>query len=213
MQLPLLDAILHLIYPEFCSQCGWIGSHLCQKCSLEVDFLLHPPQLDPDSSLDSLTIGFHYTPPISLLIQDMKFRSVKGICPLLGELLYYHTDYPDAEIVTSVPLIQENQKLRGFNQAREMAQTFARLAKRPYRELLTKTNKSTVHQASLVDRQARLKNIHTGTFLVIPDTSLPESVLLIDDVYTTGATLRACAETLKQNGVKTVHGLAVAHGS
>ena len=212
MQLPLLDAILHLIYPEFCSQCGWIGSHLCQKCSLEVDFLLHPPQLDPDSSLDSLTIGFHY-PPISLLIQDMKFRSVKNICPLLGELLYYHTNYPDAAVVTSVPLVKANEKLRGFNQAREMAQTFARFANLPYRELLTKTSTSTVHQASLVDRQARLKNIPAGTFDCPAGTKLPESVLLIDDVYTTGATLSACAATLKENGAKIVHGLAVAHGA
>lgn len=143
----------------------------------------------------------------------MKYQSVIGVTHLLGELLYFHTNYPDVELVTSVPLSREKERLRGFNQAREIAQVFARQAKLPYAELLQKHASGVSSQASLTDRTARLQNIHAATFQTIPRAQAPTSVLLVDDVYTTGATLSACAHVLKASGIQRVHALAVAHGS
>jgi predicted amidophosphoribosyltransferase len=67
-------------------------------------------------------------------------------------------------------------------------------------------------QASSRNRQQRLKNMNLHIFSVLPKLQSIKSVLLIDDVYTTGATLEACAKVLKNHGVQEVHGLAVAHG-
>lgn len=147
------------------------------------------------------------------MIQDMKFNSVIGVCPILGECLYYHTEYPDAEIITAVPVSKDTQRSRGFNQAEQIAMTFSKLSKIPYRGILEKARASKSHQAKLRSRNARMKNIHEGTFTVKTKMKIPTTVLLIDDVYTTGATMESCSQALKLAGVSKVHGIAVAHGS
>jgi len=142
----------------------------------------------------------------------MKYQSVIGAAHVFGEFLYLHTNYPDAVAVTSVPLLKEKERLRGFNQAREMAKVFAQRSGVPYLELLQKQPFQKTSQASLHDRQARLRNMNPRAFTILPRVRAPTSVLLIDDVFTTGATLNACARALKLAGVQQVHGLVVAHG-
>jgi len=144
----LWDLIGRVLYPETCCACGSFGSYLCKKCRLHVDFLLTPIELPENSELTSLSVAFRYKPPISSLIQVMKYRSVIGIATILGELLYLHTKYPDAGAVTSVPLLHEKQNLRGFNQARILATTFAKRAKIPYLELIQKHTPHSKSQAS-----------------------------------------------------------------
>ncbi|MBW7955310.1 ComF family protein [Patescibacteria group bacterium] len=180
---------------------------------MKVEFLEHQPQLPPNCALDSITICFAYAHPISELIHDMKYQSVLGICELLGELLYFHTKYPDATVVTSVPLHKESQRLRGFNQAKEVALAFSHWSKIPYQELLRKQKQTTARQATLKEKAARFENMLSDVFTLHSRDKLPDPVLIIDDVYTTGATLQACARVLKKHGVRHVYGLAVAHQS
>lgn len=201
-----------ILYPETCCACGKFGSYLCTKCRLHVDFLFSPIELPENSELASLTAAFHYKPPISSLIQAMKYRSVEDIGKILGELLYLHTNFPDAEVVTSVPLLREKKNVRGFNQAKTLAVSFAKLAKIPYQELLQKHSHRAKSQASTKDLHARLTNVERHAFTLLPRARPPNSVLIVDDVFTTGATLNACARPLKAAGVKKVHGLVVAHG-
>lgn len=201
-----------ILYPETCCSCGTFGSYLCKRCRLEVDFLLTPIKLSSDSALTSITAAFYYKPPISSLIHSMKYHSVIGVAKLLGELLYFHTNYPEADAVTSVPLLKEKQRLRGFNQAKQLALSFSIHAKIPYQELLLKHSHQTKSQASTKDKHSRLTNAQKQWFSTLPRAKLPRRVILIDDVYTTGSTLNACARPLKAAGVQEVHGLVVAHG-
>lgn len=149
---------------------------------------------------------------MSSLIHAMKYQSVQEICGILGELIYYHTRYPPAEVVTSVPVAPSKERIRGFNQAKEIALVFSKLSGIPYLDLLQKKAAKS-SQASITDRRVRQKNISATHFQPLPRKKIPRSVLLVDDVFTTGATVTACATVLKSMGVEQVHVLAVAHGA
>jgi competence protein ComFC len=111
--------------------------------------------------------------------------------------------------VIPVPLFPKKQKKRGFNQASELARE---LAKRKEIELveghLIKV-KNTIPQTSLQGSERR-KNLK-GTFAVVQDQGIKgKTVLLVDDVYTTGSTLQECGSVLMEAGALEVRALTVA---
>lgn len=209
----LANLLLHLLFPDLCCHCGKSGRYLCRVCARLVDFHIEPITLTADSPLSNVTPAFTHSPPISNLITALKYSFIKGVATYLGELLYLHTNYPDVDAVTFVPLSKEKQRMRGFNQAEEIAKAFGHLTQLPVLPLLIRTQSSHSSQASLHSKHERLLNAKHQLFRYNTKIRAPTRVLLIDDVYTTGATLEACAAVLKQHGVKEVHGLVVAHGS
>lgn len=112
-------------------------------------------------------------------------------------------------VVCPVPLHWTRQFHRGFNQALILAQVIGAKQGWPVAELLRRT-RATGHQAWR-KRADRLTAV-TGAFAWKAGSPLPRTVLLVDDICTTGATLDACAKALKNAGVKQVVGLVVAYG-
>ncbi len=113
------------------------------------------------------------------------------------------------DIIIPVPLHEEKLKKRGFNQSLLIADSISKLTSIPISKNNLVKNKKTPPQIGLSKHQ-RIKNLK-GSFAV---TSLPEicekSILLVDDIMTTGATLDTCASELKKVGVKEVYGLTLA---
>ena len=113
------------------------------------------------------------------------------------------------ECIVPVPLHPSKQRYRGFNQAELLAEALGEETGIPVR-LLLKKQKKTKDQKSLSKNQ-RIKNVKDA-FVVDEDAlggQVPESVLLLDDVTTTGSTLTACANVLKAKGVARVAYLSV----
>jgi ComF family protein len=113
------------------------------------------------------------------------------------------------ECIVPVPLHPSRQRSRGFNQAQLLAEALGEETGLPVRLLLLK-QKRTKDQKSL-SRNQRKKNMEDA-FSVNEDEmnqGVPESVLLLDDVSTTGSTLTACAHVLKMHGVRRVAFLSV----
>lgn len=96
------------------------------------------------------------------------------------------------------------QNIRGFNQSQLLAKDIAKLLEVEICDVLRK-NKATSKQAG-TNKSQRSKNLK-GKFAVKKDI-VPENVMIIDDVHTTGATLNECAALLKSNGAKFVYGYA-----
>ena len=113
------------------------------------------------------------------------------------------------ECIVPVPLHPSKQRIRGFNQAELLANALGKEINLPVRMLLKK-QKKTKEQKNL-SRSLRIKNV-ADAFAMDTDAlgeGIPESVLLLDDVATTGSTLTACAKTLKAGGVANVAFLTV----
>jgi predicted amidophosphoribosyltransferase len=110
-------------------------------------------------------------------------------------------------VITSVPQHPLKRFLRGRDPARELAESFAANIGRTYRPLLKKAH-WTRAQVSLT-KEKRLRNLK-GSFKARSRISMPERVLLIDDVLTSLATASECAQALKDGGVKEVLVLAAA---
>ncbi len=109
------------------------------------------------------------------------------------------------DAVTYVPMTRKDRRERGFNQARILAREVARTAHLPLRRLLVKTRETSAQR--LLTARDRHENLR-GAFRPIPFWY--SRVLLVDDIYTTGATVEECARALKQGGAEYVAALTVA---
>jgi len=114
----------------------------------------------------------------------------------------------DIDLVTSVPLSRKRLRLRGYNQAEKLAKPFAALIKKPYSGNVIQRVIDTRSQIDL-SAEERRKNV-SGAFYANAMHVNQNSVIIIDDVSTTGSTISECAQALKLAGAKKVYALTLA---
>ena len=139
---------------------------------------------------------------------EAKFRGVTALLEPLGQAAA-ETVAPAwrIEAVTAVPLHAARRRRRGFDQAELRARAVARALDVPLRTDLVQRVRTTEAQATL-DAAQRARNV-AGAFAAATGDR-PASLLLVDDVTTTGATLEAAARALRGAGVERVYALAIA---
>ncbi len=115
----------------------------------------------------------------------------------------------DKAVLVPVPLHSQRERNRGYNQAEILAVDLGKRLGVPVKDILTRV-KPTTSQVGKTQKERR-ENIK-GVFQ-LRGTVDAKTVLLVDDVLTSGATLNEAAKTLKKAGVKSVWGLALAHGT
>lgn len=190
---------------------------LCPDCYSSIDFFSQPIQIKlEDNYLDQLFALARYEGVTQKLIHALKYEGVYEVGIVLGRLLYYCFVIPDCDYITAVPIHYKRMRERGFNQANIIAEELSKNIEKPFIEFLDRP-KHSEHQASITDREKRLD--HLKNHFKINDPAVKKfplqnkSILLIDDVCTTGSTLNECARVLKAHGAQTVIGLTIAHGS
>ncbi|HSR89614.1 MAG TPA: phosphoribosyltransferase family protein [Candidatus Udaeobacter sp.] len=213
----LVSIIKDIFFPRFCVSCGQEGNWFCNSCFLINKNLfqknsLTVQALDP-ACLDGITALFAYGEnDISKLIKLLKYNFLLEITDVFTKIfnnIYLNNAWQDFVIIP-VPLHLRRERERGFNQAEIIANLFAK-------KLGLNINKNlrrsiyTAQQARLTgqQRQVNLKGAFSWSSNI---KNIPEKVLLVDDVFTTGATMQECAKVLKSNGAKIVWGLALARG-
>ena len=218
--------IQNLIYPKFCVNCRHFGSYLCVTCEKEVEFLqlqycpgckyvskrgLTHKWCRTKTRLDGIQSLVYYAGPIRTLIQQIKYRhSFAIVAELLPQLLpkTFLEFEPDLMIVP-VPLSKERYQTRGFNQSEIIAKALGDAFTEPVETKWLKRIKNTATQTRLT-REERILNLK-DTFVASSEVR-GKSVLLIDDVWTTGSTLNEAANELKRKGAKRVYAFTIAVG-
>jgi len=114
-----------------------------------------------------------------------------------------------ADLVLPVPLHWRRERSRGYNQAAALARVFAGRTGLPMRANVLKRRRATKPQTSL-GREDRRENVREAFVVRHPNAVRGKTVLLIDDVCTTGATLEACARALKAAGARRVGAMTAA---
>ena len=221
---PLLD----VIFPPRCVYCGRLGERLCVSCRKEAREIgrnicircgnpltergvcAHCRQ-DPPDPIKGIRGVFFYGGPISQSIRSLKYHHNRLLAPILAEYLatYIETHPIPIDALVPVPLHPERLAERGYNQSELLAAGVSERLAIPLQNNWLQRTRHTQPQARL-DREQRLQNV-AGAFSVNETVHLhSETILLIDDVATTGATLRACAYALRAAGAGDIWALTVA---
>lgn len=155
-----------------------------------------------------------YEGDLKRAVQRLKYTGRRGLAAHLSELMFYSVAnnpyYIMTQLITAVPLSAERLRRRGFNQSDLLALGLAERMKVPLLPVLRKT-RETPSQAGL-GRAGRAENL-TGAFsLTDPGAVRGKTVLVVDDVITTGNTLNNVSETLVRGGAATVICITVAAG-
>ncbi len=151
---------------------------------------------------------YKYTGSVKTAIQNMKFKKRSWICFEFGKALYktvkeeyYGIDF---DMVLYIPMSPLGEIRRGFNQSYEMASIISdELGVPLYTNILRK--RAGVKTQSGLNRKERIENIKNAFVVFNSNRLTDKTILLIDDVFTTGSTVNECAKTLKKNGALAIY--------
>lgn len=227
--LPIYARVLvRMIYPEVCPICSnslrsW-ESKICQSCWQTLCELKKPQcplcggELPLFSNLrlcqscrgrrhfvDHAWSLYAYNESLRKIFHLIKFKQK---CSLLRvfrpeiQRFVEETSLPRLDSLVPVPLDRKKKWERGFNQSAILAQMLAISLHSPMIQVLRK--RALTPPQSLLTKTDRLRNILNSFSAASPDLLRHKDILLVDDIYTTGATVNECARILKENGARTV---------
>jgi ComF family protein len=223
----MASAVLGLLLPATCAVCRQIGDLLCSECRLMLPRIQTAlcsrcgrvlPNKTPYCSrcarhpllLQQVLAPFFYKEPLSGIIHQLKYTGLFALAEPLGDLMA--EAWPEAanhiDVIVPIPLHEQRQKMRGYNQAALLAHCLGQQWQLPVDETGLRRGRYTQPQVglSLAERQ---RNV-AGAFVIETDIFAGKRVLLVDDVYTTGSTLSAAAKTLLEARVTSVWGYCAA---
>ena len=230
---------LDILYPSKCVFCGRVlreeENGACRACAIRLPYVTEPacghcgkPLEDereercPDcrrrlSPLDRNAALWVYRPQTKAAMMDFKY----GGCTT--DATYYADELAarfhgrirewNPDVLVPVPIHRRREWFRGYNQAALLASALGERLRIPMREVLVRTRGTSPQKE--MDPAERRNNLRQVVSVVpeLMERDAHARVLLIDDVYTTGATLDACAQTLKDAGTERVYGLTLCIGS
>lgn len=210
-----------------CDVCGrevFEGERVCEKCKKELPYIgerrcpfcgrrvkeagtcLECKQKPLEA--DKARSVFTHEGEAARLIVRYK-RGDKFLYRTLAELAFplLMKEFPDSELITSVPMTGKAQKKRGYNQSKLLAEELAKRSSIPYLDAAIKRHETPSQK--FLDRKEREKNLKGCFHIVDREAVKGLTVLIIDDTLTTGSTVSELADRLKRAGAKTVYALTV----
>jgi len=233
------EFFFNLFFPKFCLICRREGSYLCEDCFSLIDLcalqekkycpFCHWPLLNPQETIclkcqrknylnDLEYAAFYDNFVVKKLINQFKYKPyLKDLAKTIAFLIILHLILKDKLnhfknfILIPIPLHKKRLKQRGYNQAKEIAKEISFFLKTVFApDVLIKT-KNTPSQVNL-KKEEREKNVINSFSVSQTKKILNKKILLIDDVMTTGATLKEAARVLKRAGADKISAIVIAKG-
>lgn len=206
---------LDLVFPHSCRGCGRIGEVLCERCknyikSTHQNFCPQCKKIKSSSTckncpdLPPIYVISNRDSMLGELIHDYKYHSVRALARPLAELLdsALPKDLPKDTRIVPLPTATHHIRSRGFDHTLLLAKKLGKLRDLPVEKLLER-NKNTVQVGS--DRSTRLTQADSA-YKINPKIKIDKNAtyLLLDDVWTTGASVTSAVNKLKQKGAKKI---------
>ncbi len=209
--------VADFLFPPLCAGCGERGTWLCGRCFGTVPALESLPGLCRRCGLPVVSgrcgcsalhpkvakaiSGWPYGGWVAKAVIGAKYEGEKDRAQFLGAVLVMSeasTVLEQADYVVPVPMFEKKRLERGYNQAALMADAACRLLGRSAPTLLVRQHEERPSQVGLSAR-ARRENVR-GSFSLAPGFAIPPGarIALVDDVRTTGATVAACVDAIRQ---------------
>ena len=199
-------AALDLLFPRKCVGCGKEGAYLCAGC------VAATPRAEDTAGvgLQLVLAPFQMQGAAQKAVHRLKYNGVRGLAAPMGAAMAQHLRRHGVapDLLAPVPLHRTRHRERGYNQAGLLAREVGRWLDTPVDGGLLARTGSAGPQARSASREERQANVQ-GAFRA-QRAAIGLSIVVVDDVTTTGATLQACAAALRKAGARRVWGLAFA---
>ena len=231
----LKEIILDMVYPRTCPFCGRIPEgkeNACGRCKVRLPYIqgfrcmkCSKPIMDREEEYcyDCKSKNHSYISGKAVWIYDDTMRTSISRYKYQGRLEYasvyseeivkYYGEWIKAhgDVLVPIPLHKKKRRIRGFNQAEILAEALGRELQMPVGSTWLCRRKDTLPQKELSDRERR-KNLMKAFEINKVSFSPVEKVILVDDIYTTGSTIEACAKILYDAGVREVYFVSLCIG-
>jgi len=231
-----IQAALRLLFPASCTLCrkplDILENVLCKTCLRMLRVLEEPvcktcsrplPRFGEHASrcreckrtklhIKSMTATVPFDDLNRSLIHAVKFhkkRWVFNVYEPFVKLRLQRADLPNIDFLLPVPIDGARKRTREFNQAKDLADQTSRILAKPVLAGVLK-RRSGHRPQSLLRRKERMQNIGSQFYVKNAGNIRDKTILLVDDIFTTGATVNECARILRVAGAKEVHAFVLA---
>jgi len=208
--------LLRLLFPPKCLFCGALlprdTEEVCERCRRTVLLDCRPPRTEKGAFWAAAVAALPYEGAVRRTIQRFKYSGRQSYARPLARLMAYALETrlnEPYDLITFVPTSAHNVRTRGYDQAELLARELAGFTGKPEAALLRRVRR-TRPMFGLRPAERRANVLGAFALCCAPEEIRGRTVLIADDVLTTGATLSECARVLRENGAQRVLGVAAA---
>ena len=204
----IIDFLLELFYPSrcaFCGKCVKSGEGMCIQCEKLLPYTGENNRKQHFANVELCVSPLYYEGAVRKALLRYKFAGAASYSRIFAKISAKCIDETQisCDIITWVSLSRKRRRRRGYDQAQLLAESAAKELGLPCEGLLKKTRDNPA-QSSLKDAAARKANVIGIYDAIHPEIIDGASILLVDDILTTGATLRECVRVLRDAGAARV---------
>lgn len=211
----IIKKFLNLIYPPVCGFCGKIcNEHLCKKCEIKIKkHEIVSVRRISNTYFEEILCIFKYEDIIRSTLIKYKFQNKAYLYKTFSKIIVknkkIYSFLKNYDIIIPVPISKKRNRQRGYNQSYLIAKEIAEKSNLKCEKKCLVKQKDTIEQSKL-DKEQRKINVQGAYGIINKEKLINKNVLLLDDIYTTGNTVKECAKRLKQSGAKKVGVLTIA---
>ena len=207
--------LLDLLYPPRCAFCHRLlresGATVCRDCLKSLPYTGTQAERGKLAHIERCLAPLYYENKVRASLHRFKFRQLTGYAGIYSEFMVKCIDENQisCDIITWAPVSRKRLRKRGYDQARLLAEAIAAQVGLPCLPLLEKI-RDTEPQSLQKDDARRKKNAKGAYRCSAPEQAQGKRILLIDDIVTSGATLKECARVLRSAGAGPIVALTLA---